>query len=121
MLTGLIPTVDSLVDVGCNIGQYSLAVAALGRQVVAVDADANNLELIRKSLELINRLDSTKLIYNSVSDGYETLYPYTPKPTNPGATFMKTWQEVQEEGLNITLVTITNRIIMIMMIILACC
>ena len=90
---------------GCNIGMYSLVVAAMGRQVVAVDADARNLELVRKSVELINRQSSTKLIYNSVSDGYETLYPYTVDPTNPGGTAMKTLEQVQREKLEITLVS----------------
>ena len=94
-----------LTDVGCNIGMYSLVVAAMGRQVVAVDADARNLELVRKSVELINRQSSTKLIYNSVSDGYETLYPYTVDPTNPGGTAMKTLEQVQREKLEITLVS----------------
>ena len=84
---------------------YSLVMAAMGRDVVAVDADPRNLELVRRSLGLINRQSNTRLIYNSVSDGYETLYPYTPAPTNPGGTFMKTLEEVQQEKLNITLVS----------------
>ena len=95
-----------LSDVGCNIGMYSLVVAALGRDVVAVDADARNLELVRKSLEVMDKQSTTRLIYNSVSDGYETLYPHTPDPGNPGGTWMKTWQEVQQENLMITLVLI---------------
>ena len=101
---------------GCNIGMYSLVVAALGRDVVAVDGDARNLELVRKSLSLINRQSSTRLIYNSVSDGYETLYPHTPPNllTNPGATAMKTWQQVQEENITITLVIfrISDRVLL---------
>ena len=78
----------------------------MGRQVVAVDAMADNLELVRKSLSLINRQSNTRLIYNSVSDGYETLYPYVPTNlhSNPGATAMKTWQQVDEENITITLV-----------------
>ena len=73
-------------------------VAALGRDVVAVDADATNLELVRKSLELINKQPTTKLIYNSVSDDYETLYP--------GGTWMKTWKQVQQKNIKITLVAL---------------
>ena len=94
-------------DLGCNIGQYTLVVAAMGRDVVAVDAMVNNLELVRKSLELINKQSRTRLIHNSVSDGYETLYPYEPvgPGINPGGITMKTWQQVQQDNLNITLVS----------------
>ena len=86
---------------------YSLVVAAMGRDVVAVDADPRNLELVRRSLGLINRQSNTRLIYNSVSDGYETLYPYEPvgPGINPGGITMKTWQQVQQDNLNITLVS----------------
>jgi 2-polyprenyl-3-methyl-5-hydroxy-6-metoxy-1,4-benzoquinol methylase len=35
-------------DIGCNIGMYTVVAAALGRQVVAVDADPHNLAYIRK-------------------------------------------------------------------------
>ena len=38
--------------------------AAMGRDVVAVDADPRNLELVRRSLGLINRQSNTRLIYN---------------------------------------------------------
>ena len=98
-------------DLGCNIGQYTLVVAAMGRDVVAVDAMVNNLELVRKSLELINKQSRTRLIHNSVSDGYETLYPYAPPIAgrNPGATTMMTWQQVQQDNLNITLVSQIER------------
>ena len=84
---------------------YSLVVAAMGRDVVAVDADPRNLELVRRSLGLINRQSNTRLIYNSVSDGYETLYPYTPPGSSPGRTLMKTLKEVEQEKLNVTLVS----------------
>jgi FkbM family methyltransferase len=93
----------TFLDLGCNIGMYSLVVAALGREVVAVDADARNLELVRKSLELMDKQSTTRLIYNFVSDGYETLYPHTPDPSNPGATAMKSLDQVEQENLTITL------------------
>ena len=45
---------------------YSVVVAAMKRQVVAVDADTHNLAYIRKSLDLGGNTDHARLIYNSV-------------------------------------------------------
>ena len=45
---------------------YSVVVAAMKRQVVAVDADPYNLAYIRKSLDLGGNTDHVRLIYNSV-------------------------------------------------------
>ena len=53
-------------DIGSNIGMYSVVVAAIKRQVVAVDADPVNLAYVRKSLDLSNNTQNVKIIYNSV-------------------------------------------------------
>ena len=45
---------------------FSVVVAAMNRQVVAVDADPHNLAYIRKSLDLGGTTDHVRLIYNSV-------------------------------------------------------
>jgi len=63
------------VDAGSNIGVYSVLVAALGREVVAVDAMADNLAYIRKSLETGDKQHLVTLVHNAISDNHETMYP----------------------------------------------
>ena len=53
-------------DVGANIGMYTLVIAALKRSVIAVDADSINLAYIRQSLEILKTRDNVELIYNSI-------------------------------------------------------
>lgn len=45
---------------------YTVVVAAMRRQVVAVDADPVNLAYVRKSLDLTNNTQFVRIIYNSV-------------------------------------------------------
>ena len=45
---------------------YSIVVAAMHRNVVAVDADPVNLAYVRKSLDLGGTEDYVRLVYNSV-------------------------------------------------------
>ena len=53
-------------DAGSNIGMYTVMVASMGRQVVAVDAMADNLAYIGKSLKLGNKEDKVVLVHNSI-------------------------------------------------------
>ena len=53
-------------DVGSNIGMYSVLIAAMRRKVIAVDADPSNLAYIRQSLEITKKSDYVELIYNSI-------------------------------------------------------
>ena len=57
-------------DLGCNIGTFSLAAASFGRHVIAVDAVIENLELLSKSLSLGKLHDNVTLIWNAISDEY---------------------------------------------------
>ena len=72
-------------DIGCNIGTYTTAMAHLGRTVVAVDALIDNLQLLNKSLVLGNLQKYVTLIWNAVSDTHTTLTFWTPGG-NVGAT-----------------------------------
>ena len=45
---------------------YAVVIAAMGRRVVAVDADPENLAYIRKSLDLAQNSQYVDIIYNSV-------------------------------------------------------
>ena len=63
------PDVEFL-DLGCNIGVYTLVAAHIGRKVVAVDPLVENLELLSKSLSLGQLHDKVTLIWNAISDQY---------------------------------------------------
>jgi len=79
-----------LLDLGSNLGIYSLAVAAMGRKAVAVDAVAQNLAYVRHSLQLAGRVDMVRLLDRPVSDKKEVLYPVTDNAANQGGTRLVT-------------------------------
>lgn len=53
-------------DIGANIGMYTVVVAAMNRKVIAVDADPKNLAYIRKALVIAKKTDYVDLINNAV-------------------------------------------------------
>ena len=55
-----------IVDLGSNIGMFSVTAATLGRKVVAVDASIQNLAYIDKSVHLNGNQENVKLINNAV-------------------------------------------------------
>ncbi len=65
----------TFLDLGSNIGMFTVAVAAMGRKVKAVDAGFENHAYTRTSLQLASNLHNVDLIYNGLSDKHETLYP----------------------------------------------
>ena len=70
-----IPTLEFIYpDIGANLGMYSVVVAAMNRQVVAVDADPYNLAYIRKSLDLEGNTHNVRIIYNSVRSCYKMIW-----------------------------------------------
>lgn len=92
----------AFLDLGSNIGAFSVPVAAIQpwRQVVAVDPMAINLAYIKRSLEknLLWDTERVKLIHSAVSDKRGLLYPYTPDPSNPGDTRMLREEELAKMG-----------------------
>lgn len=63
-----------LLDVGCNIGTYSLYAIALGHKVIAIDAFQPNLQLLNKSVHLVHQKDNIMLLWNAVSDVHEMVF-----------------------------------------------
>jgi len=92
-----------LLDIGCNIGMYTVVAAGMQRQVIAVDADPRNLAYLRTSLDLNNSTNNVRILYNAVSNEKVTLYPMIPDPSNEGAVHMYTEQRLQAENLKATL------------------
>jgi len=77
-------------DAGSNIGMYTVMVAAMGREVVAVDAMMDNLAFVSKSLEESKAENKVTLLHNAISDSHETVYPVqfdsvSDPHTNPGS------------------------------------
>ena len=59
-----------VLDIGCNIGVYTLVAAKEGKRVVSIDANIQNLRLLSKSLILGQLTENVTLIWNALSDTY---------------------------------------------------
>jgi FkbM family methyltransferase len=57
----------TVVDVGCNVGVYTLAAASLGHKVIAVDLVSENLRLLQQSLELSDLTSRVTLLHNAIA------------------------------------------------------
>ncbi|ESP05590.1 hypothetical protein LOTGIDRAFT_152447 [Lottia gigantea] len=57
-----------VVDIGCNIGIYTLFASKMGRRVIAVDPLESNLQLLQKSIVLGQYQDKVTLVHNAISD-----------------------------------------------------
>ncbi|KAH3721106.1 hypothetical protein DPMN_064022 [Dreissena polymorpha] len=60
-------------DLGCNVGVYTLSIAKTGRKVIALDANRKNLEMLTTSLRKGNLTNMVTLIWNALSDKAETV------------------------------------------------
>jgi FkbM family methyltransferase len=54
------------IDIGANIGTYTMFVAALGRFVLAIDCFAPNLDRLRRAIQLANVFDRVVLVQNAI-------------------------------------------------------
>lgn len=76
---------SSFIDIGCNIGVYTLFAATMGVQVISVDPVEDNLRLLSMSLAAGHLIDNVTVILNAVSDKYKTAYIDIPKYNIGGA------------------------------------
>ncbi|XP_052761803.1 uncharacterized protein LOC128204427 [Mya arenaria] len=75
----------AFLDLGCNIGAFTIPIAKLGRRVIAVDANKENLKMLATSLHLGGLDENVTLIWNGVSN--ETKYVHlVPSTNNVGGT-----------------------------------
>ncbi len=63
----------AVIDIGANIGQYSLIAAKMGRTVIAVEPYLKHVEMIHKALDLNGFRQNFTLVYNAVSDSHKTV------------------------------------------------
>ncbi|XP_052764453.1 uncharacterized protein LOC128206186 [Mya arenaria] len=73
----------AFLDIGCNIGAFTIPIAKLGRRVIAVDANKENLKMLASSLHLGGLDENVTLIWNGVSN--DTIYVHlVPCTSNVG-------------------------------------
>lgn len=73
-------------DLGANLGVYSMAVAKFGRKVVSVDALSINIQRMCATVQT-NRFNNVQLVYNALSDVREVVSLGVDKG-NIGGTFV---------------------------------
>jgi FkbM family methyltransferase len=67
-LATVLPSPGVVVDLGCHVGTFAVAAAALGHRVVAVDALARQVELVARSAEASGVQERLRVIQRGVSD-----------------------------------------------------
>ncbi|XP_064619572.1 uncharacterized protein LOC135483008 [Lineus longissimus] len=63
----------NVIDVGANIGVYSLLAAKWNRKVVAVEANLAHVRKLYQSVQLSNFENLVTIVYNAVSDRHTTV------------------------------------------------
>ncbi len=93
---------DVFIDLGANIGFYSLYASRLvghSGQVLAIEADADNAQKLRENIQL-NQFENIRIAERGISDKKETLLLYKNiKGNNGGHTFLK---GIHEENISIS-------------------
>ena len=85
-----------VLDVGTNIGVYTLLSASMGRQVLSFEINPSNLMRLCESLALNKLEDHVAILQKGVSNADdEELAVWVPK--NPGQAFMKPIEETHEK------------------------
>ena len=79
----------AFIDIGSNIGQFSLVAASMGRKVIAVEALKKHALMLGRAVVMNGYQSQVKIVHNALSNTYRnaTLVTF---PGNPGATRMKT-------------------------------
>ncbi|XP_060553772.1 uncharacterized protein LOC132714872 [Ruditapes philippinarum] len=75
----------TFLDLGCNVGVYTIFAGKLGIKVVSVDPVGNNLILLSKSVHAGRFAENVTLVLNAVSDEYKTVIVDIPKENIGGA------------------------------------
>jgi len=87
----------TFLDLGANIGTFSVAVAASKYNVVSVDPVGTNLAYIKTSVELFGTENYVRYIQNTISDEFIRLYPWNHNPENEGALNFLTKEEAAKK------------------------
>ena len=85
-------------DLGCNIGVYTLFVAKLGALVYALDPNRDSLNLLAKSLRLGKLQENVTLILNAISDKQENVTLEVTKG-NIGGSMIKSVDKLKKNSI----------------------
>lgn len=85
-----------MLDLGCNIGVFTITAAANGHTVVGVDAHQKNLRLLSKSLCLGKIYTNVTLVWNAVSNNRTLLHLHERKG-NVGGTYIEDMKEPDKD------------------------
>ena len=78
----------AFLDLGANIGVFTLAVARMGRKVVAVEAFQRNVDLLCASVSANGFGKSVSIVYNAITNKRELVELHFMKG-NVGGTYVK--------------------------------
>lgn len=91
----------TFIDLGCNIGVYTLYMADIGANVIAVDPVIDNLKLLSLSLKSGHRFHgNVTLIWNAITDEYKKVELNVPNGNIGGAHIIDTEQDKLSKSLN---------------------
>ena len=86
-------------DLGCNLGVYTILAAKLGIDVIAVDPSKQNLRLLTKALSLGGLRSKVTMLWNAVSNKHEKV-TLTDIVGNVGGAFVETVEANQTNNAN---------------------
>lgn len=86
-------------DLGCNIGVYTILAAKLGHKVFALDPNKINLRLLAKSVSLGGLTSKVTLLCNAISDVRKNV-TLTDIVGNVGATFVESVEDGETGDLD---------------------
>lgn len=91
-----------LLDLGCNIGVYTVSIAHQGTRVTAIDPMVQNLKLMSKSLSLGKLHENVTIIWNAVGNTHN-IVKFKPDLNNVGGTRVEDFISSASENTNIDL------------------
>ena len=86
-------------DLGCNLGVYTILAAKLGIDVIAVDPSKQNLRLLTKALSLGGLRSKVTMLWNAISNVHEKV-TLTDIVGNAGGAFVETVDGSQTNNAN---------------------
>lgn len=87
-------SIMTVIDVGANIGYFSLLAASLGHHVVAIEPVQQNLQKFAKAIHLNKFQDKILVLRNVISNEHGSVRMELPSGTNQGAARVLTDQEL---------------------------
>ncbi|CAF1365850.1 unnamed protein product, partial [Adineta ricciae] len=75
----------NFIDIGANVGAYTMFVASLGRQVISIECFKPSLDRIRRAIQIENVQNHVTLIGNAIYTQSGVDLPLKPDPNNIGS------------------------------------